>query len=390
MKMKQFIQICLVATCLSGPLSAYFHVQELESKMTPDELAQSGIKKLTKKEKQNLETWLIRKHGRYHVSVPIVQSPQKVQWVYKAKQRKPYERFYNSALFDERKIPHNLAIFTLFQHEAPYLKEWIEYHMLQGVEHFYLYNNLSNDNYLKVLQPYIKRGQVTLVQWPYFDPDGASPYHWCEMQKRSYENAMQKARGKYRWMAFIDTDEFLVPMKKDNVVEFLKDYEEYGGVVVNWVIYGTSYVEKILPGELMIDNLVMRAPDTHQDNRKVKSIVKPHRVEWWPSPHYCKYVPGYYAVDPSYNKADPDSQYNENKPINKIRLHHYWYRDAGFYWNVKVERWRKTAWQLTDTEFSWREHEANKVWDPAIRRFVPKLKEQIQAKTKKSTSETTQ
>lgn len=257
------------------------------------------------------------------------------------------------------------------------MKEWIEYNLLMGADHVYLYNNLSNDNYLKVLQPYIKRGIVTLVQWPYFDPDGASPYHWCEMQKRAYEDAMQRARGKYRWMAFVDTDEFLVPMQKESVVEFLKDYEEYGGVVVNWVIYGTSYVDELLPGDLMVDKLVMRPYDDCQENRKVKSIVKPHRVEWWPSPHYCYYVPGYFAVDPTHAKAAVDSQYNEAKPISKIRLHHYWFRDSGFYWNVKVERWRKTAWQLTDIEFEWKEHESNKVWDPAIRRFVPKLRERM-------------
>ncbi len=373
----KFLAPFLLVISLFVPLWGHFHFQELESKMSPDEIAQSGIYKLRSKEKQNLETWLIKRQKRYHVSTPIVDNPKKMGWTYRAKQRNAYHRYYNSALFDESKIPYTLAMFSLFQHEAPYLREWIEYHLLMGVEHFYLYNNLSNDNYLKVLKPYIKRGLVTLVQWPYFDPDGASPYYWCEMQKRSYENAMQRARGKYRWMAFIDTDEFLVPMKADTVVDFLKDYEDFGGVVVNWVIFGTSYVEKIGPEELMVDNLVMRSPDTCIENNKVKSIVKPHRVEWWPSPHYCQYTPGYYAVDSTYTKVDPHSQYNEYKPINKIRLQHYWFRDAGFYWNVKVPRWRKTAWQLTDTEFKWKEHEANKVWDASIRRFVPTLKQRM-------------
>jgi hypothetical protein len=32
----------------------------------------------------------------------------------------------------------NLAITAIFQNEAPYLKEWIEFHLLMGAEHFYL------------------------------------------------------------------------------------------------------------------------------------------------------------------------------------------------------------------------------------------------------------
>ncbi len=36
-----------------------------------------------------------------------------------------------------------------------------------GAKHFYLYNNLSQDNYLEVLQPYIESGDVELIEWPY-------------------------------------------------------------------------------------------------------------------------------------------------------------------------------------------------------------------------------
>ena len=42
---------------------------------------------------------------------------------------------------------YNVSACAIFQNEAPYLKEWIEYHRLIGVEHFYLYNNGSTDNY---------------------------------------------------------------------------------------------------------------------------------------------------------------------------------------------------------------------------------------------------
>ena len=35
---------------------------------------------------------------------------------------------------------YNVAVCTIFKNEAPYLKEWIEFNLIAGIEHFYLYN----------------------------------------------------------------------------------------------------------------------------------------------------------------------------------------------------------------------------------------------------------
>src|SRR5262245_23964419 len=64
--------------------------------------------------------------------------------------------------------PHKyqLTICAIFKNEKKYLKEWIEYHRLIGVDHFYLYNNNSSDHPLELLLPYIKTGIVTVIAWP--------------------------------------------------------------------------------------------------------------------------------------------------------------------------------------------------------------------------------
>ncbi len=48
---------------------------------------------------------------------------------------------------------YSITICGIFKNEASYLKEWIEYHEMIGIEHFYLYNNNSDDNYRDILQP---------------------------------------------------------------------------------------------------------------------------------------------------------------------------------------------------------------------------------------------
>src|ERR1700733_4250019 len=72
-----------------------------------------------------------------------------------------------SNMFGDTKFKYQLAICAIFRDEAPYLKEWIEFHKLVGVEHFYLYNNCSEDDYSAVLQTYIDQEEVELIQWPY-------------------------------------------------------------------------------------------------------------------------------------------------------------------------------------------------------------------------------
>lgn len=41
------------------------------------------------------------------------------------------------------------------------LKEWIEYHLLFGVEHFYLFGNESTNGLAEIPESYVKVGIVT-------------------------------------------------------------------------------------------------------------------------------------------------------------------------------------------------------------------------------------
>ena len=56
---------------------------------------------------------------------------------------------------DKRKMKYQVSLCLIFKNEAPFLKEWLDYHLTIGVSHFYLYNNNSDDNYLDVIKPYI-------------------------------------------------------------------------------------------------------------------------------------------------------------------------------------------------------------------------------------------
>jgi len=91
-----------------------------------------------------------------------------------------------------------LAICAVFKDEAAYLREWVEFHQLMGVERFYLYNNNSSDRYLDALQPHLASGSVVLHEWP---------QHPAQLQ--AYEHCLKTHGNEADWIAFIDVDEFL-------------------------------------------------------------------------------------------------------------------------------------------------------------------------------------
>ena len=94
---------------------------------------------------------------------------------------------------------YNFSICAIFKNEAPYLKEWIEYHLIFGVDHFYLYNVGSHDSFQSILKPYINKGLVTYIDWPeaLIYPGDDQAERWAlSTQIPAYENAVNFIAGK--------------------------------------------------------------------------------------------------------------------------------------------------------------------------------------------------
>lgn len=229
---------------------------------------------------------------------------------------------------------NDLSICAIFQDEAPYLKEWIEFHRMQGVQHFYLYNNNSSDDFQEVLEPYIQNGQVTLKEWSKKYKNGAHR-DWIAIQTGAYMHCI-KAQGKHnRWIAFIDIDEFLFCPSGVPLPAFLKRYSRYGGLGVNWLVFGTSHVQDIPPGDLLIEQLTRCCRFQHRQNRYYKSIVQPRYVKGCRSAHFFLYGHGKYTVDAN-RKRLPEIERSPEVLLDKIRIHHYWTRTERYLREKKI------------------------------------------------------
>lgn len=125
---------------------------------------------------------------------------------------------------------YHVSICAIFRDEADYLREWIEYHRLAGIEHFYLYNNFSKDNYMEVLAPYLEKDIVTLTQWEI--PQG---------QMAAYEDCVSRFSDETNWIGFFDLDEFVVPNQYQQIGDFLAKFEKKRPLVlIYWKNFGTS------------------------------------------------------------------------------------------------------------------------------------------------------
>ena len=270
---------------------------------------------------------------------------------------------------DKRKS--EIAISMVFQAEAPYLKEWIEYHRLIGVGHFYLYNNLSTDEYLEVLEPYIKKGIVELFEYP--EPDFRQT-----TQTYVYNHSLKMAKSSNDWLAIIDADEFIVPVETDNLSKVLKQYKYAGGVVVFWQTYGTSGVPRIGPGELMVEKLVKKYSADWYGNKWNKSIIQPKYVERVQNPHWCVYKHGSLVVTPDHKKFRSDYIHPQNKyshfPIEELRINHYWFRTQDYFDHVKLPRQEARKIAPKPHQIPLIMEESNREEDRIMDRFVPKLK----------------
>ena len=224
--------------------------------------------------------------------------------------RPPHERFLRPNVFgndlDTRVStkPHLrfFTIATLLKNKRRWLREWIEFYLMMGAEHFIIYDNGSTDIPLEVLQIYIDRGQVTYVPWPPLRVPSPPrqfksalekwQYSWFKdaletclsghsvihqqvpCQLAAFADAIRLTKnGGSRWLANLDVEEYMFPRlssQAKSLVEVLRrDHGDTDHIKVYGHTFGTSgrgqdtarrkLGEPLHP--LMTESYIYRAPD---------------------------------------------------------------------------------------------------------------------------------
>jgi Glycosyltransferase family 92 len=272
---------------------------------------------------------------------------------------------------------YDLSICAIFHNEESILKEWIEFHKIQGVKHFYLYDHFSSDGSLDILKPYVDNGEVTLRSWHkpfrHSSEEGTDPV-WETIQIAAYNDCINTYRYDSKWIAFLDLDEFCYCKNLKPLTAFLKNFEGYGGVVVNWHLFGSSKLAEIPIGKTLIESLTSCAVLSENRNCIIKSIVQPKYAEKCINPHFFKYKEGFYAVDE--DKRITSGWRVQSPKHEKIKINHYWTRNHNYFVAEKIKR--RQSWHDTSIESLWkRYHQYNEDQNFDILPFVDKLRHRL-------------
>jgi len=180
----------------------------------------------------------------------------------------------------------SIAVVTCIKNEGEDLVEWLCFHRHIGVSRFIIYDNLSTDATVRILERVPFADEITV----HSVADGFP-------QRTAFNDAVRRYRGKLDWVAFIDGDEFIVPLGETTLVEKLTELEARGvdGLGIHWRVFGSAG-HKVRPPGLVTESFVRRAKDDFRPNRHVKSIVRIGKVQSFVTQHYLR-VSGRYLLD---------------------------------------------------------------------------------------------
>jgi len=215
---------------------------------------------------------------------------------------------YDNILENFETQPYKVSLIGIFKNETMNLKLWLDHYLWQGVEHFYLIDNGSDDNPDKILEPYILQGIVSLYKFP-------EKYKQVEHYKTVWIS--ENIPSKTKWLIVADLDEFwFAPDSKLSVI--IDDYEEYDIIYSNWYMFGSDGWNEH-PKDIRKD-IIFRRPDF------------PNETKW-----ICK------TNNVNVSNLEIHSFLNDDnlKKIienDKIHLNHYPIQSKEFFEKVKMTR----------------------------------------------------
>lgn len=157
---------------------------------------------------------------------------------------------------------HYLSVMATFKNESMNLKEWLDHYIWQGVEHFYMIDNGSTDDYMSVLNEY--KDIITLYNLP---------KRWAQVE--NYNIVFEQIKDKTFWLGVVDIDEFIYGVNEP-VREYLDDREQYSGILCPWLLFGTC--EDYHQPKSVRKGFTRRHPHHHHDYKcfsrtdKIKSL----------------------------------------------------------------------------------------------------------------------
>jgi hypothetical protein len=218
---------------------------------------------------------------------------------------------------------HGIALVAIVKDEARYISEWIAFHANLGVRSIYIYDNGSTDETVALAQGGRLLADVRVIPWMNFG-------RHIRIQTSAYNHAAANFGRRYRWMMFLDVDEFVFPKEGGDLNETMAAYEGLPAVSFPWQMFGPSGHRR-RPDGLVVEAYRERAafPFSPENTSLLnyKTIADPTAIKWAHT-HYCELWDDDGAM---YNDAGQrfwrfDRFNPKHATAERIQLNHYFTR----------------------------------------------------------------
>lgn len=259
-----------------------------------------------------------------------------------------------------------LVFATNFKAENPYLREWLEYHLLIGVEHFYLYDQDGGEDARTILKTYEDLGLVTRHLWTQYDGtkyDGPTRFYQINKNHLGFAHCVQHYSGQSSWMMKIDVDEFLYPPAgEESLIPFLESVDRtwIKGLRIPRFNFGDNG-HRTRPDKLVTESYTRR--EAKASNSKDMANSK-----FLGSNAFCN------SAHRWHYKLIKPGKFIQLNGVDGLRINHYYTKSFEEY---QIRQNASRGRGRDEVRFIERNQGCNSVDDTGMLRFVPKIKETL-------------
>lgn len=154
-----------------------------------------------------------------------------------------------------------LSVFVYFKNESSSILEWILHHKNWGVQHIYMFDNGSGDNYYKIIEPFIREGFITLWRDPNIN------------QTFSYNKYLSIVKKETIWLGILDMDEYLFTKKGDDIKTILKSFSPSVKLIMIQmkIFYPGTFCS---PSSIIESNIMKKCNDNRKFPKSIFQIQK--------------------------------------------------------------------------------------------------------------------
>jgi len=250
----------------------------------------------------------------------------------------------------------DFVVCSVFKDECHILEEWIVHYLYHGVDHFYLINDNSDDNYMDIIKKYSNHITLFHNDIPHDIPEGR--------QVIIYEKYLRNLLNKHTWFAILDMDEFLYSPREINIKKVIHKYNDFSLLLVDWLHFGSN--DNTLQPTIVVENFTRRAKEK-SFNHSTKYIFKGSQLK-------------IFNIHNAVVDGDVVKFHNNDNKGTELIINRYNIQSKTFYLNTKRKRGILNNHVNNDyfTEQRFEEYDKNDIEDTRLyeqnKLYINKLK----------------